>query len=146
MNVINFKIRFIMRYARINEWKKELIYNFYQIWQTAVVLTMIFMIATFLIVFLFRISTHFYNYMLMRFSTRVFERNLMKFLAIFKLYLSAYYINAVVHLFLREQFHFFDISIIFCFVLRFETFIIDWCYVFQISNFSITFFILWKYS
>ena len=50
--------------------------------------------------------------MLMRFLTRVFERNLMKFLAIFELYFSACYINAVTHLFLRKQSRFFDIFVI----------------------------------
>ena len=55
------------------------------------------------------------------------------------------YIDAVTHLSLRKRLHFFDKSVTFRFVLRFETFAADWCCVFWILNFSIAFFALRKY-
>ena len=60
-------------------------------------------------------------------------------------FFSHYYFNAITHLSLRERSRFFDKFIIFCFILRFKIFAINWCCVFRILNFSIAFFALRKY-
>ena len=94
------------------------------------------------------VSTHFYNCVCACVCANIyiFFFFFLFLIAPSSFFLSHCYFDAMIHLSLREQSRFFDKFIIFCFALRFKIFVIDWCCVFRILNFSITFFALQRYS